>query len=930
MSISLLIGNLLMVAIAAASFMYSEAILQRMLTRNLGNELVETNVYPGTVMIKANHGKARMDPHNSLDTMGEMDELVDRMITDLNLPVRLLAKQYYRNNSTAVPDVKVERQQAERSLKLAAYTDFAEHVDIISGELYSAVLDGNTIEVVVSENTFVEQNMLIGQEFEFPAVQDQNGVPYRIRVTGVFRNKDMQDFYWYSSPSGWKATCVLDEELFLKLFADPQRPDSYIGMERYVVFDYTQIKGKYAQQLLNIAEQYQDKISAVGGGGATSIFHFEETLEEFVPEARKLNTTIWVLQVPIFVLLAAFIFMVSRQLLEMEQSEISVYKSRGAGKVQIILIYLLQSMLLAGVGLAAGVPLGRFLCSMLGASNSFLEFVSRAALPVVINQKVWLGAGAFALFSVATMVFPVIRYSNVGIVDQKRGKHRKGKRPWWQMIFLDVILTAVALYAVYSFNGQKEYLSQVVWEGGALNPLIYISSSLFMIGAGLLVLRIFPLIVKFLFWAGKKWWSPSLYVSFLQIVRTKSNQGFIMVFLVLTVALGIFNAQAARTINANGEDRIRYDIGADIVVKEQWSNNAQAVADDPYGMVELIYNEPDFGKYAVMEGAESVTKVLVDDRATAYVNGGKVSNVKLMGVHTREFGETAWFKEDLLPNHWYEYLNTISQNARAILVSTNFQTKYEYKVGDTITYTNSDGQSERGIIYGFVDYWPSYSPITRVKDKTGLYVEQENYLIVAHLAQLQSSWGITPYEVWIKAEDSTRFIYDYAEESQTKYYVFRDAESELIDQKNDPVFQGTNGILTVGFIVVLLLCATGFLIYWILSIQARTLQFGIFRAMGMAMSEVLTMLINEQIFITGISIGSGVLVGRLASMLFIPLIQIAYSSADQVIPLQISSATGDFVKLFAVIGLMMVVCMVILGMLISKIKISQALKLGED
>ena len=31
-----------------------------------------------------------------------------------------------------------------------------------------------------------------------------------------------------------------------------------------------------------------------------------------------------------------------------------------------------------------------------------------------------------------------------------------------------------------------------------------------------------------------------------------------MVFLILTLSMGIFNAQAARTINANAEERIRY------------------------------------------------------------------------------------------------------------------------------------------------------------------------------------------------------------------------------------------------------------------------------------------------------------------------------------------------------------------------------------
>ena len=85
-----------------------------------------------------------------------------------------------------------------------------------------------------------------------------------------------------------------------------------------------------------------------------------------------------------------------------------------------------------------------------------------------------------------------------------------------------------------------------------------------------------------------------------------------------------------------------------------------------------------------------------------------------------------------------------------------------------------------------------------------------------------------------------------------------------------------------------------------------------------------------QIFISGVSNLGGVLVGRISSSLFVPLIQIAYSSADKAIPLEVVSLASDHIRLGAVIGLMVVVCMIILSVLISKIKITQALKLGED
>ena len=168
--------------------------------------------------------------------------------------------------------------------------------------------------------------------------------------------------------------------------------------------------------------------------------------------------------------------------------------------------------------------------------------------------------------------------------------------------------------------------------------------------------------------------------------------------------------------------------------------------------------------------------------------------------------------------------------------------------------------------------------------------------------------------------------------NQTKieYPVFRDAAAQLLDLKNDPIFQGTNGILTVGFIVVLLICSVGFLIYWILSIKSRTLQFGIYRAMGMEMREIITMLLCEQVFISGTAVATGTLVGFLTAKLYMPLIQMAYTAYDTALPLEVVNSYDDIGQMLIVVGIVMLVCMLILGWLISRMKITQALKLGED
>jgi putative ABC transport system permease protein len=219
--------------------------------------------------------------------------------------------------------------------------------------------------------------------------------------------------------------------------------------------------------------------------------------------------------------------------------------------------------------------------------------------------------------------------------------------------------------------------------------------------------------------------------------------------------------------------------------------------------------------------------------------------------------------------------------------------------------------------------------MTYVSDEEG-YREVTNYLVVTNLDYLQQKWGVEDYDIWLKVKDSTDYLYDYFTENGTKLYKFTDATNEVVRMKNDPMIQGTNGILTVGFVVVLLVCSVGFLIYWILSIRSRSLQFSIYRAMGMTLREVLTMLLCEQLFISGTALASGVGVGFLTSKLYMPLIQMAYGSSASPLPLEVVTRQQDMLQLFAILGAVMIACLVILGWIISRMKIVQALKLGED
>jgi len=826
-------------------------------------------------------------------------------------------------------------------MKLQAYKNYEDHINLVAGRMPSPeIVNGSIIECLVNRNTIVTRDFIVDEllQINYSYETDEN---LFIKIVGIFEADDNQEFYWVNNPNEFEDVMLVSFDLFeneLDVFYERK---FRIYAHWHILLDYLQMRVENIPQYIlseqNVGEFFSQP---------EYVIYYENNFTDKlkITGEVKLDSTLLVLLLPVYVLLAFYIFMVTKQILNLEQNAIAVIKSRGAGRRQIVAVYFLQSILIMTVSFVLGIALGFIICKIIGSANGFMDMVQRTALEVKVNRNAVFHSLCAGVISLLTMLVPVIGYSRYAIVDYKRDRHGKIKKPVWQRFFLDFLMLGVSCYGLYSFNSRRELMASALTNIQTADPLLYISATLFIAGLGLLFVRMFPWIVRLIFFIGKNNWKPVSYAPLLKVVRTTGEEQFVMIFLVFTLSAGIFATHYARTLNSNNEDRIRYITGADIVFAEKWEDNwptAYEIANQSWPPIEFpsekIYIEPDIGRYTALDEIDYLTTVMNLPVQLRGIFLNRLEYVNLLGIDTVSFIETAWFRNDLLPVHINYFLNTLSSYDNGVLLSSNFKDIADIAVGDEINVLNNEKKSVKFFVCGFVDYWPGYAPVIKAGQE-GNYNLKDQYLLVANINYVRSTWGRLPYEIWLKTNTtSNQFLHDFAYEYSVKqddyiqsYIKYEDANGSIINKKNDPIVQGTNGALTVSFIVTLMICFTGFLIYWILSINARVLQFGVFRAMGMSMRNVLRLLVNEQLIVSLTGIVAGVLIGEAASVLFVPLLQISYAASEQIIPLVVFSDAGDYINLFAVIGVSLIFCLIIIGLIVSKIKIVQALKLGED
>ena len=912
MVLCLFIGFLMAAGMMSTVPIYMDASLQRMLIKDMEEYQVDTGEFPGIYSIEMPI-RAGTAVQSQLELIDSLPSAIGDRVRKTGISPANSKTVVYDNVLYLIRGGNIDGATSTR-LKMVAMTDLQEHITITKGRMYceGGIAEDGAYEVIIAEPAIKSLGVVYGNEYDVTAV-DTGKDRIKIRIVGVYEQLSDNDTYWSETMSPYINAVMTDFDCF----KNSMLPGGTVALSNIFVryaLDYQTID---MNSISSIVASLDDDFAAYDEAGYEFEMPMYDTLVSYQERAAKLTQILWVLQIPVMVMLAFYLFMVSQLNVEQEKNEIAVFKSRGASSGQIFGIYAMEAGALGLITLIAAPFIGLFLCQFLGVSNGFLEFVNRTGIAAkVTGTAVLYALLAVVIFFVTTMI-PIIPASKLTIVQYKQSKTKVVKMSLWEKLFVDVILIAAAVVFLIIYTDRLNSGSSDYVTNGEIDPLIFVFATAFVMGMGLLFIRLYPYLLRLIYTLFKPFWTPSQYMAITTVARSQGGkERFLMLFLVITFSFGLFSANTARAINNNKEDRIYYSNGADITLSEYWTETSST--ED--SVTTTVYTERDFSRYEELAGVEQATKVLKNKKARFTLDGKTTDEVMMMGIQPDRFAQVAWFRNDLLPVHWYNYCNALTDYKSGVLVSRALADDYEIVLGDEVAVRWGGNDTVSATVLAVVDYWPGINP----NETPNFVVMNYNYCYTE--TQLE------PYEVWLKLADGATSEELYADITAKKMPVewLVDSSQLLIAEKNEPQLQGMNGALTLGFIIIMIMTIIGFLIYWILSIKSRTLQFGILRAMGVTFREIIGIIGYEQILVSGVSIAIAFVIGGMASDLFVPLFQMMYDVVDQIPPFFVSAAGSDYVKIYAIIVLMLGGGFAILGHIIKKININKALKLGED
>ena len=816
-------------------------------------------------------------------------------------------------------------------LSFACVSDVANHITILEGGFPAAAnpsQDG-LVEVLVRESLATELGWQVGETYVV-WIASRTGATRRteipVRIAGIWKAIDPQEEFWFYAPDVLHDVMLVPEET-LRDRISPHLDDEIYMAVWYLVMDGSDVHPHDIAPLLIRINAVQQRAAGQLPGIQLSISPVE-ALQRYHIAARLLTLSLYAFSVPILGLILAFIGLVTGLAVGRQRNEIAVLRSRGATAIQVMGIAALEGGLLAAIALAAGLPAGEVIARVIGRARSFLDFTLHSDLRVAATMVTMRFGLVAAIGAVVTRVIPIIGAARHTVVTYRQERARTLRRPWWQRAWLDVLLLISAAYGAYLLIQRGgialSAAEEVAINGPFQNPLLFLVPALSVFALSLFILRILPAIMAGIAWIASRTNGVGVLLATRYLSRTLGFYAAPLVLLILTLSLSTFTASLARTLDRHLYDQTYYEVGADVNLAALTPSLAPSAAVSG----EITADEgarwvfrPVF-EYLEVPGVRAASRV---GRYRAVTRlSGEVQYGTFLGVDRYYFSEVAFWRRDFAPHDLVTLMNALAANPDGVLVPRSFMAQHALALGDVfrVTVQAHDQLADLDLtIVGGFDLFPTWYPDG-----------EEGPLLVGNLDHFfEQVGGRFPYRVWLATDSDVPHGQIMDDTLDMKLGVPDRDPSRLKIHKaqQQPERQGLFGLLSVGFLAAALLTVLGFLLYALFSFRRRFIELGVLRAIGLSVGQMTAFLTWELALLLLIGIVAGTVLGVSVSGLFIPYLQVGTEPSAQVPPFVVEIAWPAIFRIYILFALLFVVALGGLAALLVRMRVFEAIKLGE-
>jgi hypothetical protein len=252
---------------------------------------------------------------------------------------------------------------------------------------------------------------------------------------------------------------------------------------------------------------------------------------------------------------------------EREGSEIALMKSRGASSTQTVGIHLGQSFVIAAIAALLAPVVARWLVGFTGRIPPLSTLTGGDPLEVAQQRSVlpfMIVGGALTFLAMGVAVIP---YARRGVLALRSLAARPGSKSVWQKYNLDLFAIALSLVLLVQLR-LRGFINQTSGEA-TLDPLAIVFPALLLFTGALILLRLFPYVLKLVGWILTKPRSMATALTGWHLGRNPVPYGRLALLVWVTTGLGAFALTYAATLDTSYADRAAYAAGADVRIVGQ-------------------------------------------------------------------------------------------------------------------------------------------------------------------------------------------------------------------------------------------------------------------------------------------------------------------------------------------------------------------------